>query len=78
MFPINMNNLQQNLLNNIKQNNPQGFQFVNQLKQNGGNIDVVVKQMLGQINPEQKQQALNTLKKYGAPDNWLSQLQNMK
>lgn len=78
MMPVNMNTIQQNLLKNIQQNNPQGYQFINQLKQNGGDINPVIKQMLSKIAPEQKQQVLNTLKNYGAPDSWLSQLQNMK
>jgi len=78
MFPVNMNIIQQSLLRNIQQNNPQGYQFINQLKQNGGDVNSVVRQMLSKIAPEQKQQALNTLKNYGAPDSWLSQLQNMK
>lgn len=78
MIPANMNTIQQNLLRNIQQNNPQGYQFINQLKQNGGDINPVVKQMLSKIAPQQKQQVLNTLKSYGAPDSYLSQLQNMK
>ena len=78
MLPINMNTITQNLLTNLQSKNPQGYQFANQLLQNGGNVDSVVKQMLNKITPEQKQQVLNTLKGYGAPDNYLSKLQNMK
>ena len=78
MIPVNMNTLQQNLLKNIQQNNPQGYQFVNQLKKNGGDINSISRQMLGKISPEQKQQVLNTARNYGCPDKFLSQLQNMK
>ena len=78
MLPINTNNLKQSLLKQVQQNNPQGFQFVNQIMQNGGNINPIIKQMLGKITPEQKQQVLNTAKNYGCPDTFLSQLQNLK
>lgn len=78
MIPVNMNTLQQNLLKNIQQNNPQGYQFVNQLKKNGGDINSILRQMLGKISPEQKQQVLNTAKGYGVPENILAKIQNMK
>lgn len=78
MLPVNLNNIKQALLNNLQSKNPQGYQFANYLRQNGGNVDSFVKQWLGKITPEQKQQVLNTAKNYGVPDNFLSQLQNMK
>ena len=52
MLPINTNNLKQSLLKQVQQNNPQGFQFVNQIMQNGGNINPIIKQMLGNITPQ--------------------------
>ena len=76
---MNMNNpLVRSLMGRLQGVNPQGYQFANQLMRNGGNIDPIVKQMLGRVTPEQKQQILNTAKGYGFPDSYLSQLQNMK
>ena len=46
--------------------------------QNNGNPQGLVKQIMGNISPEQKQGLLNQMKQYGCPDNILSQLQNMK
>ena len=75
---IPYNNIKQNLLRQVKEKNPQGYQFANYVMQNGGNVDPIVKQMLGKISPEQKQQVLNTAKNYGVSDRYLSQLQNLK
>lgn len=68
----------QTMMGQIKVKNPQGYQFVNNLMQNGGNPNAILKQMLSQLKPEQKQQILNQAKGYGCPTNILSQLQNMK
>ncbi len=57
---------------------PQNFQIAQNLMQNNGNPQGLVKQIMGNINPEQKQNLLNQMKQYGCPDNILSQLQNMK
>ena len=57
---------------------PQNFQVVNNLMQNKNNPQDLVNQIMGSINPEQKQGLLNQMKQYGCPDNILSQLQNMK
>ena len=78
MIPVNLNSIKQNLLRQVQQKNPQGYQFANYVMQNGGNVDPLVRQMLSKITPEQKQKALNTAQKYGAPDSYLSQLQNLK
>lgn len=78
MLPVNINGIKQNLLTNLQSRNPQGYQFANYLMQNGGNIDPIIRQMLSKITPEQKQQVLNKAKGFGAPDSWLSQLQNLK
>ena len=43
-----------------------------------GNPQAMLKQLLGNATPEQKQGLLNQAKSYGVPDNILSQLQNMK
>jgi len=78
MLPVNINTIKQNLMRQVQQKNPQGYQFANYVMQNGGNVEPIVKQMLGKITPEQKQQVLNTAKNYGVSDTYLSQLQNLK
>lgn len=57
---------------------PQNFQVAQNLMQSNGNPQGLVKQIMGNISPEQKQGLLNQMKQYGCPDNILSQLQNMK
>jgi hypothetical protein len=48
------------------------------MMQNNTNPEAMLKQVLGKATPEQRQQVLNQAKSYGAPDNILSQIQNMK
>lgn len=57
---------------------PQNFQTINALMQNNNNPQALVKQIMGNVSPEQKQNLLNQMKQYGCPENILSQLQNMK
>lgn len=57
---------------------PQSFQVAQNLMQNNANPQGLVKQIMGNVSPEQKQSLLNQMKQYGCPDNILSQLQNMK
>ena len=45
---------------------------------NNGNPNAILKQMIGNATPEQKQGLLSEAKKYGVPDNVLSKIQNMK
>lgn len=72
------NPLIQSLLGQLQGRSPQGYQFINSMMNNGGNPDAFLKQILGQISPEQKQQILNQAKGYGCPDSYLSHIQNMK
>ena len=58
--------------------NPQGFQTINALMQNNNEPMSIIKQIMGNIKPEDKQQLLNTVKGLGCPDNILAQFQNMK
>jgi hypothetical protein len=46
--------------------------------QSKSNPQGLVKQIMGNVSPEQKQSLLNQMKQYGCPDDILSQLQNMK
>ena len=57
---------------------PKNFQVVQNLMQSNGNPQGLVKQIMGNISPEQKQNLLNQMKSYGCPNELLSKLQNMK
>lgn len=58
--------------------NPQGFNTINTLMQNNGNPQQLIKQVMGNMPPEQREGVLKQAKNYGAPDNILAQIQNMK
>lgn len=73
-----MNPLVQSLLGQLRGKSTGGFKLVSELMQSGGNPDAILKQMMGNLNPEQKQQILNTAKGYGVPENILAKIQNMK
>ena len=76
-----MNNLNQvlpKLMNQLKGQNTNGFNMLTNLMKNGGDPNAILKQMMGQLNPEVKQRILNQAKSYGCPDMFLSHLQNMK
>lgn len=68
----------QTMMGQMKVKMPQNFQTINALMQGKNNPQGLVRQIMGNINPEQKQNLLNQMKQYGCPDNILSQLQNMK
>ena len=74
----NNNPLVKSLMGRLQGIDPQSYAIANQLMQKGGNVDPIVKQLLGRVTPEQKQQILNAAKGYGVPDDYLSKLQNMK
>lgn len=73
-----MNPVIQTLLGQLQSRNPQNYQFITNLMNNGGNPEGFLKQIMGQMPPEQKQQILNTARGYGVPDSYLSKIQNMK
>ena len=68
----------QTMMNQMKIKMPQNFQTINALMQNNGNPQGLVKQMMGNMPTEQKQNLLNQCKSYGMPEHLLSKLQNMK
>lgn len=68
----------QTMLGQMKIKMPQNFQIAQNLMQNNGNLQQLVKQIFGNISPEQKQGLLNQMKQYGCPNDLLSKLQNMK
>jgi len=73
-----MNPIINMLMQRLQGKNPQGYNMVNQMMQNGTNPEAMVKQIFGNASPEQRQQVLNTAKSYGCPQDVLSKLQNMK
>lgn len=73
-----MNPIISMLMQRLQGKNPQGYQMVNQMMQSGGNPEAMLKQVLGNASPEQRQQVLNAAKSYGAPNDALSKIQNMK
>lgn len=66
------------LMNMLKQRNPQGYNMINQLRQNGTNPNAMLNQIMRNMQPQQRQQLLQNAKQYGTPDNVLSRFQNMK
>ena len=68
----------QTMMNQMKVKMPKNFQLAQNLMQNKSNPQGLVKQIMGSINPEQKQNLLNQCKSYGMPEHLLSKLQNMK
>lgn len=73
-----MNPMIQTLMNVLKQKNPTGYQTASQLMQSGGKPNAFVKQLMDNMQPQQKQQLFKSAKQYGVPDDVLSKLQNMK
>ena len=75
---MQLNMITQTLLNQLKTKNPKGFQLVNEAMRNNGNPEALLKQLMGNAKPEEKQALLQRAKNYGVPDSVLSQIQNMK
>ena len=73
-----MNPIMNMLMQRLQKSNPQGYSMINQAMKNGGSPNAMVKQMMGSMQPQQKQQLFQSAKQYGVPDNVLSKLQNMK
>lgn len=55
------------LMQKLQKSNPQGYNMINQMRQNGGNPNDLLKQVMGKASPEQRQQLLNTAKSYRLP-----------
>lgn len=66
------------LMSQLQGKNPQGYQMINNLMNNGGNPEAFLKQMVSKASPEQMEGLLKQAKSYGVPDNILTQLQKMK
>lgn len=57
---------------------PKGFQQIKRAMQNNENPNSILKQVMGNYTPEQKEALFRQCKNFGVPDNVLSQIQNMK
>ena len=63
-----MNNfLLQTLMNNLKNKNPKGYETINTFMRNNGNPQDVIKQIMSNVTPEQKENLLNQAKSYRLP-----------
>ena len=75
---MQLNMITQTLLNQLKTKNPKGYQLIDEAMRNNGNPTAMLKQMMSNATPEQKESLFKQAKQYGCPDNILSQIQNMK
>lgn len=73
-----MNPIINTLMQSLMSKNPNGYRLANDLMKNGGDINAITKQILGNASTEQRQQILNQARSYGAPDSILSKFQNIK
>lgn len=51
--------------------------MLNQMMSSGGNPQQLLKQIMGNVNPQQMQQIMSQAKQYGVPDDVLTQIQNI-
>ena len=75
---MQLNMITQTLLNQLKTKNPKVYQLIDEAMRNNGNPTAMLKQMMSNATPEQKEGLFKQAKQYGCPDNILSQIQNMK
>ena len=66
------------LMGQLQTRNPQMVNQINQAMQNGTNPQSLMKQMMGNMDNNQIQNAMKQAKQFGVPDNILSQVQNIK
>jgi hypothetical protein len=64
-------------MNQIQTKNPKGFQQISQAMRSNGNPQDLLRQYMSNSSPEQIQHVLQQAKRYGVPDNILSQMQNL-
>ena len=63
-------------MNQLKNQNPQAYQFLVQAKNSGTNPKELVKQFTDKATPQELSNLLQVAKQYGVPDDILSQIQN--
>lgn len=66
------------LMGQLQVKNPQVANQINQAMQSGANPQALMKQMMGNMDNNQIQNAMTQAKQYGVPDNILQQMQNTK
>ena len=66
------------LLKNLQNQNPQMYQQITQIMNNGGNPKSIIRQMLNASTPDNISHLFNQAKMIGVPDNILSQIQNFR
>lgn len=66
------------VMNLLKTKNPTVFSEVNQAIQSGTNPQGFMKQVMGNLKPEQKAQVIRQAGEMGCPKEILTQIQNMK
>ena len=62
----------------LQSRNPQIANQISQAMNSGVNPQALMKQMMGNMDNAQIQNALNQAKQFGVPDNILNQMQNMR
>lgn len=65
-------------MNQIKLKDPQNYQNLNQLMNNGGKPEQILQQEIKKRTPQEIQQVLIQAKQLGVPENILAQIQNMQ
>lgn len=68
----------QMLMQQVQNQNPQAFQMVNQAINSGANPMQFMKQVMGNVSPQQMQDIMAQAKQFGVPDEVLQQIQNIK
>lgn len=66
------------LMGQLQTKNPQMANQISQAMRSGANPQQIMKQMMGNMDNSQIQNAMNQAKQFGVPDNILNQMQNMK
>lgn len=66
------------LMEQLQTRNPQMASQISSAMQSGTNPQALIKQMMGNMNNTQIQNAMNQAKQIGVPDSILKQMQNIK
>ena len=66
------------MMGQLQSRNPQMANQISQAMNSGINPQALMKQMMGNMDNTQIQNALNQAKQFGVPDNILNQMQNMR
>jgi len=62
----------------LQSKNPQMFNNINQAMRSGQDPQKFVKQIMGNMNTQQREGLIKQAKDFGCPDSILSQIQNIK